>query len=105
MSVGFGTTEEAERDLGTRFRELRLSLDLDQLTLAKLANVSPSALKSLEAGRGSTLRTALRVARALGRPDWGSSIYEQPEVSPMDVLRARQGLSRPRRASRRARKA
>lgn len=95
------TTEEIERDLGAQVRALRLAIDLDQVTLAENANVSVSALRNLEAGRGVSLRTLIRVARALDRIDWLRDFYPEPEVSPLALARAQAGEKAPRRATRR----
>jgi transcriptional regulator with XRE-family HTH domain len=90
-----------ERELGAQFRALRLEANIDQASLARNSNVSLSALKSLEAGRGSTLRTVIRVARALGRLDWALGLRPEPEVSPLALLRAQEGLAPRQRATRR----
>ncbi|GAA4623117.1 helix-turn-helix domain-containing protein [Cellulomonas oligotrophica] len=57
-----------EREIGERVRELRLSRDLDQRDLAEAAGVSVTAVRRLEGGQGSTLRTALAVLAALEAP-------------------------------------
>lgn len=93
-----------EDAVAAQFRALRLSLDIDQVTLADRAAVSLSALRSLESGRGSSLRTIARVARALGRVDWLDSLYEEPSISPLALVREREGQHTPRRASPRSRK-
>lgn len=98
-----GTAEDYEHLLGEQFRRARLLVDLDQATLARTANVSLTALKSLEAGRGSSLRTVVRVARALDRTDWLLGLEPEPEISPIALLRAREGQAPRRRASNRAR--
>lgn len=94
-------TEEIERGLGAQVRALRLALDLDQVTLAENANVAVSALRNLEAGRGVSLRTVIRVARALDRTDWFHDFYPEPEVSPLELARAQAGEKKPKRASNR----
>ena len=99
----YRTTDEWAADLGAQFRALRLELDLDQAGLTTRANVSPSAVRALEAGRGSSLRTLIRVARALGRTEWLCSFHHVFDFSPMALLRAREGLRTPRRASPRPR--
>lgn len=101
VATDFRTTEEIEARLGEQFRAQRLADDIDQISLAKRANVSLSALKALEAGKGSSLRTVVRVARALDRLDWIEDFYPEPEVSPMDVVRAEKRARRPQRASNR----
>jgi transcriptional regulator with XRE-family HTH domain len=105
VTVVPATTAELERELGAQFRALRLGGNLDQAGLARRANVSLSALKSLESGRGSSLRTVIRVARALDRLDWALGLSPEPEVSPMALLRAQEGISPRRRASRRRQEA
>lgn len=88
------TPEEIEADLGESLRALRLSRDLDQIGLAARAGVSVSALRSLEAGSGSTLRTLVRVARALGREDWFASIAPVATINPLTMLRHAQPRQR-----------
>ncbi|MDR1118093.1 MAG: helix-turn-helix transcriptional regulator [Bifidobacteriaceae bacterium] len=99
MAIDFVTTGEIGEALGRQIRGLRLDQNLDQAGLASQANVSLSAVKALEAGRGSSLSTLIRVARALGRLDWLYDLRPAPEVSPMALLRAQQGIKERRRAS------
>ena len=71
-------------------RGLRLRNRLTQIELAERANVSGSAIKNLEGGKGSSLTTVVRVVRALGRTDWLESLLPpEPAVSPMEILRQR----------------
>ncbi len=100
MDSTSGVIEDLILLLGSQFRAQRLALDLDQETLARRANVSPSAVRGLEAGRGTSLRTLTRVARALGRQDWIEDFYPEPEVSPLALARAMEGVTAPQRASR-----
>lgn len=98
------TVAEWERHVGEQFRQLRLAENIDRQSLAAMASVSVGAIASLETGQGSSLRTLVRVAQALGRLDWLDSISEVPEVSPMEALRAARGQSAGRvRASRKRR--
>jgi transcriptional regulator with XRE-family HTH domain len=85
------TTENWELRFGAEVRRLRQRRELTQAELAERANVSTSSIKYLEAGRGSSLATVVRVAKALGRVDWLES-FTPPEstVSPMALLRERQ---------------
>ena len=93
------TPEEIEVALGEKLRALRLSRDLDQLGLAARAGVSVSALRGLEAGSGSTLRTLVSVARALGREDWFASIAPVATINPLTLLRHAQPRQRAGRRS------
>jgi transcriptional regulator with XRE-family HTH domain len=86
----FGTsTAEWEATVGEQLRALRIAANLDQAGLADLAGVSLGAVKAAEQGKGSTLRTLVRLTRALGREDWLESLAPQPTISPIDVLRSR----------------
>lgn len=51
------TPDEMEAELGERLRTLRLFRNLEQKTLAELAGVSVRALRDLESGRGSRVKT------------------------------------------------
>jgi transcriptional regulator with XRE-family HTH domain len=84
------TTADWEGRLGADLRRLRLRNRLTQTELAERANVSGSAIKSLEGGKGSSLTTVVRVVRALGRTDWLESLLPpEPAISPMEILRQR----------------
>ena len=90
-SKSSSTTTEWERRLGEDVRKLRQRRRLTQVELADRANISLSAVKYLETGKGSSLATVVRVARALDRIDWlGSFTPPEPSVSPIAVLRERQ---------------
>lgn len=87
--------------LGEQVRRARLYADIDQVSLAKKANISVRALANLENGHGSRLRTLIRVIRALDREDWLDSLEPAPEFSPIALLRAREGQREPKRVARR----
>ncbi len=61
------TISEWEATLGDAILQLRIEADLDQTGLADRANISRSAIQSLEAGRGTRLHTLLAALRALDR--------------------------------------
>lgn len=97
------TTAEWEASLGSQVRRARLAMDIDQASLAREANVSLGALKNLEAGKGSSLKTLVRVARALGKHEWLASFEPEPELGPLDLLRLQEARREPKRASSRER--
>lgn len=83
------TTEEWEVELGLAVRRVRKQAGLTQQQLARAANVSLSSVQNLERGGGSSLRTLVRVARALGRESWlGGFAPPEPTISPLAVLKA-----------------
>jgi hypothetical protein len=96
------TTDEWETVIGAEVRAGRIAADLDQAALAKRADVSLGAVRNLEAGSGSTLKTVVRVVRALGRVEWLESLAPPITISPLDMLSSRRPATRPRqRVSRR----
>ncbi|ROS54581.1 helix-turn-helix domain-containing protein [Frigoribacterium sp. PhB24] len=82
------STDDRERQVGDQVRRLRLDQGLDQLEVARRADLSPSTVQALETGRGSTLRTLIRVLRALGADGALGNIAPASAVSPLDVLRS-----------------
>jgi transcriptional regulator with XRE-family HTH domain len=95
--VSYRTPGQLEAEFGDGLRALRLGSNLDQSTVAKRAGVSESALKNLEAGRG-TLHTLVRVVRALGREDWLLGVAPPTPINPLNMTRE---ATPRRRASRR----
>ena len=95
------STSDWEQRLGAQFRAARLQADLDQASLAKLANVSEGAVKALETGRGSTLKTMVKILRALNRTDWLEAFAPKVSVSPLQALK---GTATPRQRVSRNRK-
>lgn len=80
------TTKEWEEVLGAQVRAARLAAGVDQKSLANLADLSVDAVRNFELGRGATLRTVVRVARALDRTDWLEAFAPTPRVSPLDLV-------------------
>lgn len=96
------TLPELEASLGENLRALRLDRNIDQRVLAARAGVSLSAVKSLENGSGSTIKTLVSVLRALDRQDWLNSIAPVASINPLMLTRSaqpRQRASRPRTAT------
>ena len=83
------TTDEWQAVIGEQVRTARIASDLDQARLAAAADVSIGALANLERGNGSSLKTVIAVARALGRTDWLQALAPPVTVSPLQMLRAK----------------
>lgn len=96
------TTDEMEASLGERLKSLRLAKNLDQMTLARQAGIGVSALKNLENGRGSTLRSLVSVVRALGREVWLAGVAPLPTINPLTLTRGAEPRQRARRRRPRA---
>lgn len=91
------TTDEREELLGRTLRQLRLRQNVDQRTLAERADVALNAVKRLEAGKGSTITSFVKILRALGREDWLETLAPRVTVSPLLMLKT--GATERRRAS------
>jgi transcriptional regulator with XRE-family HTH domain len=96
------TLAELESALGENLKQLRLSRNTDQRTLAEQAGVSTRALQNLENGEGSSLQTLLKVLRALGRESWLDTIAPVATINPMAMVakatprqRARRKVNKP----------
>lgn len=97
------STEEREAALGRQLRNLRLRQNLDQRRLAEQAGVALNAVKNLEAGRGATVRSLIKVLRTLGRAEWLDTLAPEVSISPLQMLKAkpsRQRVSRGRGTTR-----
>ena len=86
--------DEMEAELGERLRRLRLLKNLEQKTLAELAGVSVRALRNLESGRGSTVKTLVCVLHALGRQDWLNTLAPVVTVNSPTPTRSTQPRQR-----------
>jgi len=89
--------EELEARLGEGIRAMRLQKNLDQKSLSVRAGISVSALKHLESGQGSAVKTLVRVIKALDREDWLFSVTPEISINPLHMVKkvaARQRASR-----------
>ncbi len=82
------TSEELEQHLAEQVRRLRLQQGLTQLELAGVCGLSLGAIRGLEAGSGSSLKTLILVVRHLGMQDWLNHLAPAIRVNPMDLMRA-----------------
>ena len=97
------TIEELESALGSSLKALRLDRNIDQQSLADQAGVSIGALKNLENGKGSTVKTLVSTLRALDRADWLTTIAPVASINPLTLTesatpRQRAGTPRSRRS-------
>lgn len=95
------TVEELEAALGASMKALRLDQNIDQQTLAARGGIGIGALKNLENGRGSTVRTLVSVLKALEREDWLTTIAPVASINPLTHTSA----ATPRQRARPARSA
>lgn len=85
---------DLEQALGRHLRTLRLRLDLDQRELAARSGVALGVVKRLEAGRGATVKSFLKVLRTLGRAEWIHSLAPEVSISPLQMLKTKRPRQR-----------
>jgi transcriptional regulator with XRE-family HTH domain len=85
--MSFMSPGELQAVLGKQLQELRIAKNLDQVTTAEKAGISERALRNLEAGRGSSTETLVRVLKALDSLDGLNLLAPRPSVSPLALLR------------------
>jgi transcriptional regulator with XRE-family HTH domain len=88
------TTEEWEATLGRQLRDVRLRQNVDQRRLAEQAGVALNAVKNLEAGKGATVKSLVKVLRALGRVEWMDSLAPVASISPLQMLKSKPSRQR-----------
>ena len=102
-NVSFKSIGDLQVSLGEQLQGLRLAKNLDQRTTAEKAGISEKALRNLEAGRGSTVESLLRVLKALDSLKGIELLAPTPTVNPLSLLRdakARQRVRHSRRVRR-----
>src|SRR3984957_6700649 len=97
--LSFKSISELQILLGEQVQALRRSRNLDQITTAEKAGISEKALRNLEAGRGSTTDSLLRVLKALDFLDGLELLAPKPSVSPLALLRTPRARQRVRQSS------
>ena len=95
-------TSELEAEFGQQLRQLRLRQNIDQRQLAGQAGVALNVVKRLEAGRGATLKSLIKVLRALGRTDWLNTLAPVVSISPLQMAKTK--ATRRRASSRKVRR-
>jgi len=81
------TPAELQIELGKRIQSLRLRRNFRQKDLADKAGVGLRAHVRLEAGRGSTVETLLRVLHALDLGAIGlDALAPKPAISPLALI-------------------
>jgi transcriptional regulator with XRE-family HTH domain len=88
------TTEEWEATLGRQLRDLRLRRNVDQRQLAEQAGVALNVVKNLEAGKGATVTSLVKVLRTLGRVEWLDSLAPAVSISPLQMLKSKPSRQR-----------
>ena len=99
MTYALANSSQIEADLGAQVQQVRVAQNISQETLAGKAGVSERTIRRLEAGKGVSLDTFIRVLSALGIEENLKVLF--PDVSIRPVERVRLGKERVRSRSRR----
>lgn len=81
------TTDELEIYIGEKIKAFRLLKNLDRQALCRQAGVSLNALKNLENGFGSNLKTFIRVLKALQQEEWLMSLAPKVTINPLHMVK------------------
>jgi transcriptional regulator with XRE-family HTH domain len=82
------TTDEILAELGARLQRYRLQQDRTIQEVAATAGIGERTLERAEAGENPTLRTLVKVLRALGRVEALDAFLPSPLVSPLQLAAA-----------------
>ena len=103
--MSFKSAEELQSILGEQLQSLRIAKDLDQRTTAEKAGISEKTLRNLEAGRGSSVESLLRVLKALDSLEGIEMLAPKPSVNPIALLHSTEARRRVRHSRVRQRQA
>ena len=92
----FKSAKELQGILGEQMQSLRITKNLDQRTTAEKAGISEKTLRNLEAGRGSSVESLLRVLKALDSLEGIEMLAPKPSVNPIALLRSTKARRRVR---------
>lgn len=85
------STEEWESAIGRAMSKMRRAQGKTQKEIAETTGLSVSAIKKIEGGKGSSLRSLILISRALGRSSWLSSFsVNEPTVNPLEMFLAQE---------------
>jgi transcriptional regulator with XRE-family HTH domain len=75
------------KEIGGFIRQIRLNKNLSQAQLAQMSGLNRVTISKMETGRAPTLLTLVQVLRALDKLDVLKVFREEPQVSPLQLLK------------------
>lgn len=75
------------KEICSSIKQMRLNKNITQEELARRAGVDRTTISKMEAGRSATLLTLVQVLRAMDKLDVFNLFMEEPEISPMQLLK------------------
>ena len=73
-------------EIGKFIQQMRLNRNLTQGQLAEMSGVNRVTISRFEGGQASTLLTLVQILRALDKLDILNTLYEEAEISPLQLL-------------------
>lgn len=90
----FSSPQELEEALGESIKTLRLQKNITRQSFCIRAGVSETALRNLEGGKGATVKTLVRVAKALDKESWLNNLTPQSSINPLYIVKNAQQRQR-----------
>ncbi|EZH75794.1 hypothetical protein ATO12_03125 [Aquimarina atlantica] len=87
MNVNNLSDEQILVELTQRVKQRRLNLNITQDELSKRAGVHVQTIKNFESGKTTTLLTFIQILRAFGDLNALSSLFPDPGISPIELLK------------------
>jgi len=88
------TPQELELLMGENIKNLRLQKNIDRKSLCLQAGVSETALRHLEGGEGASLKTFIKIIKALNRESWLISLAPHTTINPLHMIKSHQPRQR-----------
>ena len=89
IDFSIATSEQVEKALCNRIKEIRLSRNMTQIQLAEEAGLSEKTIRRFEDGKGVSLDTFIRVLQALGLWTHLISFLPDPTIRPAERLKTK----------------
>ncbi|WP_106793029.1 helix-turn-helix transcriptional regulator [Aquimarina sp. Aq78] len=87
MNIDNLSDEQILAELTQRVKQRRLNLNITQDELSKRAGVHVQTIKNFESGKTTTLLTFIQILRAFGDLSALSSLFPDPGISPIELLK------------------
>lgn len=79
--------EQVLYELTKRVKQRRLNLNITQEELSNRAGVHVQTIRNFEAGKTTTLLTFIQILRAFGDLETLETIFPDPGISPIELLK------------------
>lgn len=95
--ISIKSVAECEQKLGEDIKLLRLQKNISRQRLCARAGISENALRNLEGGQGSTVKTLVHVLKALDRENWLDTLAPVTSIHPLHLVQEKKQRLRARR--------